>query len=132
MNSAPLCPLWRRTRATILRMRNDPLRIEEQPVNGAGSRVLRLSGPLVLNNVFAFQSTIREDTSQSLILDFTNVPYVDSAGIGALVGAYVTRQNSGRNLALVGVIARIHDSLKVTGVEKFFKFFDSVEAAQLA
>jgi anti-sigma B factor antagonist len=111
-------------------MRNDPLSIDDEPTDGGGRRVLRLSGPLVLNNVFAFQSTIREDTSLSLILDFTNVPYIDSAGIGALVGAYVTRQNNGRNLALVGEIARIHDSLKVTGVEKFFKFFDSVSAAQ--
>ncbi len=113
-------------------MRNDPLRIDDQPLDRSGQRVLRLSGPLVLNNVFAFQSTIREDSSRSLILDFTDVPYIDSAGIGALVGAYVTRQNNGRKLALVGVIARIHEALKVTGVEKFFKFFDSVSAAQQA
>jgi anti-sigma B factor antagonist len=110
-------------------MRQDSLHIEDQPADESGKRVLRLTGPLVLNNVFAFQTLLREDTSHSLIIDFTNVPYVDSAGIGALVGAYVTRQNSGRSLALTGVIARIHDALKVTGVEKFFKFFDSVSEA---
>ena len=80
--------------------------------------------------VFGFQSTVRADTSRSLIIDFTNVPYVDSAGIGALVGAYVTRQNSGRSLALVGVSERIHNALKVTHVEQFFRFFDSVGAAE--
>jgi anti-sigma B factor antagonist len=83
-----------------------------------------------MTTVFGFQATVRADTSRSLIIDFTNVPYVDSAGIGALVGAYVTRQNGGRNLALVGVSERIHNALKVTHVEQFFRFFDSVSAAE--
>ncbi|MFZ2086759.1 MAG: STAS domain-containing protein, partial [Candidatus Sulfotelmatobacter sp.] len=79
-----------------------------------------------------FQATVRADTSHSLIIDFSNVPYVDSAGIGALVGAYVTRQNNGRSLALVGVSERIHNALKVTRVERFFRFFNSVNAAEQA
>jgi len=41
------------------------------------------------------------------------------------VGAYVTRQNGERSLALVGVSERIHNALKVTRVEQFFRFFDS-------
>ena len=110
----------------------DSLRIEDQPGNQAGQRVLRLDGPLVLTTVFDFQATVRADTSRALIIDFTNVPYADSAGIGALVGAYVTRQNSNRSLALVGVSERIHNALKVTHVEQFFRFFDSVSAAEQA
>ncbi len=54
-----------------------------------------LPGPLVLTNMFQFQSLVRADGSQRLIIDFTNVPYVDSAGIGALVGAYVTHNKEG-------------------------------------
>ena len=33
-------------------------------------------------------------------------------------------------LALVGVSERIHNSLKVTHVESFFRFFDSLAAAE--
>jgi anti-sigma B factor antagonist len=113
-------------------MPQDSLRIEDQPGSQPSQRILRLTGALVLTTVFEFQSTVRADTSRSLIIDFTNVPYVDSAGIGALVGAYVTRQHSGRTLALVGVSERIHNALKVTHVEQFFRFFDSVEAAEQA
>lgn len=80
--------------------------------------------------MFEFQATVRADQSQTLVIDFTNVPYADSAGIGALVGAYVTRQNSGRRLALAGVCTRVRDALKVTRVEQFFQFFDSVSAAE--
>lgn len=92
--------------------------------------MLTLTGGLVLTTLFDFQATVRADQSHSLILDFTGVPYVDSAGIGALVGAYVTRQNSSRSLALVGVSKRIHDALKITQVDQFFRFFDSVTAAE--
>lgn len=104
--------------------------MEEVPSSQPGTRIFRLDGPLVLAGVFSFQATVRADTSRSLIIDFSNVPYVDSAGIGALVGAYVTRQNNGRSLALVGVADRVHTALKVTRVEQFFRFFDSVSAAE--
>jgi anti-sigma B factor antagonist len=111
-------------------MPQDSLMIEDQPGSQSGQRVLKLNGALVLTTVFDFQKTVRADDSRSLIIDFTNVPYVDSAGIGALVGAYVTRQNSKRSLALVGVSDRIHTALKVTHVEQFFRFFDSISDAE--
>jgi anti-sigma B factor antagonist len=80
--------------------------------------------------MFDFQKMVRADDSRLLIVDFSAVPYVDSAGIGALVGAHVSRQHSGRGLALVGVSERIHHALGVTHVEQFFRFFDSVGAAE--
>jgi anti-sigma B factor antagonist len=113
-------------------MPQETLRIEDQPGAHPGQRILRLDGALVMPTVFGFQAKVRSDDSRSLIIDFTSVPYVDSAGIGALVGAYVTRQNNGRSLALVGVSDRIHNALKVTRVEQFFRFFDSVSAAEEA
>ncbi len=44
------------------------------------------------------------------------MPYIDSAGIGCLVGAHVSRENSGRKLVLVGANERLQTSLKVTKV----------------
>ena len=111
-------------------MSSDALRISDRPGSRPGHRILTLNGPLVLTTMFEFQATVRADQSQTLIIDFTNVPYVDSAGIGTLVGAYVSRQNSRRRLALAGVTNRVHDALNVTRVEQFFQFFDSVEAAE--
>ena len=64
------------------------------------------------------------------MLDFTQVPYVDSAGIGALVGAYVTHQKDGRSLYLIGVNERVQNALKVTRVEQFFNFVSSVSAVR--
>ncbi len=116
----------------ICRMPEQPLHIEDLPGSREGIRILRLAGPLTLANVFGFQSKVRADTSHALILDFTNVPLADSAGIGALVGAYVTRQKDGRRLGLVGVNQRIHQALEVTRVESFFRFYGTVTEAEQA
>lgn len=113
-------------------MPDQTMQIEEVTGSREGIRIFRLTGPLTLPNVFGFQSKVRGDTSRGLILDFTGVPLTDSAGIGALVGAYVTRQHSSRSLGLVGVNQRIHQALQVTQVEKFFHFFNSVEEAERA
>ena len=113
-------------------MPQEPLVIEDIVGPKDGQRILRLTGPLVLTTLFDFQSKVRSDTSKTLIIDFTKVPYVDSAGIGALVGAYVTHQKDGRRLLLVGVSERIHNALKITHVEQFFRFFDSLPAAEQA
>jgi anti-sigma B factor antagonist len=113
-------------------MPQEPLVIEDLPGPKDGQRILRLSGPIVLSNLFELQAKVRADTSRTLILDFTNVPYMDSAGIGALVGAYVTRQKDGRGLVLIGVSQRIQDALQVTRVRQFFRFADSVTAAEQA
>jgi len=57
---------------------------------------------------------------------------VDSAGIGALVGAYVNHNKDGRSLALVAVNERVRNALGVTRVEQFFRFFNSIPDAQKA
>jgi anti-sigma B factor antagonist len=113
-------------------MPDQPLHIEDLPGSREGIRILRLAGPLVLANIFGFQSKVRADKSRALILDFTNVPLADSSGVGALVGAYVTRQRDGRSLGLVGVNQRIHQALEVTRVDNLFHFYSTVAEAERA
>ena len=113
-------------------MPDQPLLIEDLPGSREGIRILRLSGPLTLSNIFGFQSKVRADNSQGLILDLTQVPLADSAGIGALVGAYVTRQHGGRSLGLVGVNQRIHQALETIRVDSFFHFFGTIAEAEQA
>ena len=107
-------------------MPKEPLQIEDLAVQD-GKRVLRLAGPLIISNLFEFQSLVRANVSPRLILDFTSVPYVDSAGIGALVGAYVSHQKEGRALILVGVNDRVHNALQVTRVVEFFTFHATID-----
>jgi len=112
-------------------MQNERLHIEDLGESHAGYRVLCLRGPLLISNLFEFQSTVRGNTTSFLILDLTQVPYVDSAGVGALVGAHVTHEE-GRRLALVGVTQRVRNTMQVAHVEQFFQFYESANAAREA
>jgi anti-sigma B factor antagonist len=110
-------------------MQHERLHIEDLGGAHEGHRVLCLRGPLLISNLFEFQSTVRANTTSFLILDLTQVPYVDSAGVGALVGALVTH-DKGRRLALVGVTERVRNTMQVAHVEQFFQFYETAKAAQ--
>src|SRR5271157_5733076 len=109
-------------------MQEKPLEIEK--VEDASGAVIRLHGPLLLGNFFPLQSMVRSDTSSLLIIDLADMPYIDSAGIGCLVGAHVSCQGSGRKLVLVGANERLLTSLKVTKVDNLFTFAPTVEQAR--
>lgn len=110
-------------------MPHELLHIEDLGVTHEGHRELCLRGPLIITNFFQFQSIVRANTTSFLILDLTQVPYVDSAGVGALVGAYVTH-DKGRRLALVGVTERVRNTMHVAHVEQFFQFYETAKAAR--
>lgn len=109
---------------------SDKLIVKKLAATNDGVAVMQLSGPLQLNTLFELQTMVREGASNALIIDMTSVPIVDSAGIGLLVNAHVSRSNSGRKFALVGVAERIKTILTVTGVYNIFSVFPTLEAAQ--
>ena len=90
------------------------------------TEVLTLKGALLMANMFGFQSAVRASKAPTLVVDMTQVPYIDSAGIGVLVGSYVNRDKDGRKLVLVGVNQRVRQALQVTQVERFFTFADAL------
>ena len=92
--------------------------------------VLVLSGPLTASNSSTFQNAMRrEDPADTVILDLSDVPYIDSAGLGLLVTAYVTRQKSGRKMVLSGINSRVQRLFDITRVASLFLIFSSPEEA---
>jgi anti-sigma B factor antagonist len=92
--------------------------------------VVCLHGPLTIENVRLFQNAIRrEEKADTVILDLTGVPYIDSSGLGSLVGAYISRQKMGRRVALTGVNERIFNLFEVTRTDSLFLIFDTVDHA---
>ena len=106
-------------------MRDEPLTIEDLGQQNQ-RRILKLAGPLTISTLYEFQNLVRTNNSADLVLDFTRVPYVDSAGVGAMVGAYVRHQREGRSVTLAGASERVRNTLKVTQVDKFFVYTESV------
>lgn len=113
-------------------MGNDPIQIIAS--NGAtnGHRVLTLRGPLTIQTIFDFQTAIRAEQSPVVIVDLSGVPYVDSAGLGAIVGAYVSAQRSNRRLLLAGLNERVKALISMTQVSRLFPSYDTVADAERA
>ena len=92
--------------------------------------VLSLHGPLTAQNGPVFQNAIRrEEPATMLILDFSDVPYVDSAGLGCLVSAFVSRKKAGRKMILSGINQRVQRLFEITRVQDLFLIFSSPEEA---
>ena len=114
------------------------MRDENLTITGAqgaveGERILQLNGPITITTFFGLRDAIRaEKTAKTIILDFSQVPYVDSAGVGAIVNAHVSCLNSGRRLALVAVQDRIKTLMKVTRVEQVLNVFPTLQEARAA
>ena len=66
---------------------------------------------------------------ERLILDISEVGYMDSSGVGTLVWIYREVQRYGGRFVLVGVQDKVRAVLEITQLEKFFTMFDSVDEA---
>ena len=64
-----------------------------------------------------------------VILNLGDVPYVDSAGIGEIVGSYTTLSRAGGTLRLLNLTKRIHDLLTITKLLTVFETFTSEDEA---
>jgi anti-sigma B factor antagonist len=93
-------------------------------------RTLRLTGPFTLKDVFDFQAVMRAGTDPVTIIDLTEVPYMDSASLGAIMGAHVLCQKNGRQYALVGVSDRLKMLFEVGGVDKLLVMYPTAQDAE--
>jgi anti-sigma B factor antagonist len=113
-------------------MSAEPLTLESVAGQAPGCRILRLTGPLTLASLFEFQNTLRTDPPAALILDLTGVPYMDSAGMGAIINYFVSSQRAGRKLVVAGVNGRVLELFRMTKVEGLLTMKATVAEAELA
>jgi anti-sigma B factor antagonist len=68
----------------------------------------------------------------NVILDMTDCTYVSSAGLRVMLYSYKVAGSKGLKLYLVGVGDEVRDVMSMTGFEKFFEYFNTVEECQKA
>lgn len=100
------------------------LKFDVAPEASAEFTKILVSGPITLNNMFGLQTTLRSQSATTLVLDLTEVPYVDSAGLGAIINAHVSAQHRGGRLLLTGVNDRVRKLFQMTKVESVLNIAD--------
>lgn len=111
-----------------LSMTSESLEVERIFGDRSENGVLCLKGPLTFENLPKFQNAIRRENVPTVILDLTDVPYIDSAGLGSLVSVHVSRHKMGRRM-VSGVNARIIHLLEITRMDQLFLVFPSLSDA---
>jgi anti-sigma B factor antagonist len=110
-------------------MQQDPLSIEVLPGKADDTQILKLSGPITLSNLFAFQDALRKQATPRTIIDLSGVPYMDSAGMGAVINFQISSSKNGRKLVLAGVNERCYTLLELTNTTKLLTLVPTVADA---
>ena len=87
--------------------------------------VLDVSGRITLGEgSSALRDTLRDLIAQNdkkILLNLSEVSYIDSSGIGELVSGFTSVANAGGTLKLLGLTKRVKDLLQIT---KLYTVFD--------
>jgi anti-sigma B factor antagonist len=97
-----------------------------------GQKILSLKGPLSLHTLFKFQEAVRSESSPVLIVDFSDVPYLDSAGLGAVVGAHVSAGKSNRKILFAAFNDQARALIEMTHVDDLLETYNTVQGAEAA
>jgi anti-anti-sigma factor len=84
--------------------------------------VIRCSGRLTSDVVEVFRDEVKRAIPQTkrIVLDFTDLKYLDSSGLGAVVRAYVSAKTSHCELQLVNLNQRVRELLGMTNLLSVF------------
>jgi anti-anti-sigma factor len=97
-----------------------------------GQRILSLKGPLSIRTLFKFQETVRSESSPVLIVDFSDVPFIDSAGLGAVVAAHVNARKSDRGILFAAFNSQARTLIEMTHVNDLLQTYDTIQDAEAA
>jgi len=67
--------------------------------------------------------------STHLVVDLSGVEFIDSTGIGVIVGAHKRATEKGGRLTTVVTTARVRRALKMTGLLRMWRVTESVDEA---
>jgi len=95
--------------------------------------VLDISGKIVLGdatkNMRHTVSDLLVNGGKKIVLNLTDVNYIDSSGIGELVRTFTTVTNEGKQLKLLNLTSKVRELLVITKLLTVFQVFENEQAA---
>ena len=82
----------------------------------AGECTFHCAGRIVSDTVESLKSEVKPAITrfQTVVLDLTDVNYMDSSGLGAIVGLYVSAKTSNCQLKLINLNQRLNELFSLT------------------
>jgi anti-sigma B factor antagonist len=100
-----------------------------------GVTVVSCHGRIVFGEeASALRETLKRllTSTRQVVLNLTDVNYIDSGGLGTLVGVYSSARAAGADIKLTGLGQRLRDVLQITKLVTVFEVYDSEPQAVAA
>jgi anti-sigma B factor antagonist len=98
----------------------------------AGASVIDLNGELDAYTSPRFREVMLDlidDGGAKLVISMANVEYIDSSGLGALVGGLKRASERQGKIVIVCTSPQVRKVFEITGLEKVFPLYDSEDTA---
>lgn len=69
---------------------------------------------------------------RKIILDFSGLTHIDSTGIGRTIAALNLVMQHGANMVVAGAKGSVREAFRVTQLDRVFRFYDDLPAAEAA
>jgi anti-sigma B factor antagonist len=81
---------------------------------------VRCSGRITMETAGQLRDTARELIAQSkrLVLDLSDVSYLDSSGLGMIVSVYISAKKAGCQLKLINLTPRVKEIFSLTRLDE--------------
>ncbi|SRR5581483_5043791 len=85
--------------------------------------IVRCTGKLVAATTGILQSEIRAllPGAKRIVLDLTDLAYMDSSGLGSIIGLYVSAKSAGSKLEVINLSQRVRHLFSITNVLSLFE-----------
>jgi anti-sigma B factor antagonist len=110
---------------------NAQLKIDARAA-GEGTAVLALVGEVdVATAAQVRQAALKliSDGTRRLIIDLSGTEYLDSSGLGTLVGLLKRIREAGGEMPIAGAQPRVERVFEITGLTQVFRLYDDVDKA---
>ena len=101
-----------------------------------GITILHLSGKIMggpeATEINEKINQLIDNDNKKIIIDLVNVDWMNSSGLGILIGAVTVLKNSNGCLCLINVSDRIRNLLKITKLDTVFNIYDNFDEAATA
>jgi anti-sigma B factor antagonist len=83
--------------------------------------IVHCTGKITSNSIQSLKATVKPlfSESKTIVLDLTNVSYLDSSGLGAIVGLYVSAKVATNQLKLINLNERLKELFSITRLGQF-------------
>jgi anti-sigma B factor antagonist len=107
-------------------MAANPIPISEltlETVRTPAETMIRCSGKITSTTTALLQSTVRGliPGTESVVLDLTDVSYMDSSGLGAIVGLFLSAKRQHCALKLINLNQRLKELFRLTKLGSVFE-----------